>query len=72
MNAYNGHRSWNQWNATLWLSNDENLEMILRVYKDKNFSDAKIFNQMKSLIGDKTPDGATINAMALRTFIKER
>lgn len=25
MSAYNGHRSWNAWNVSLWLNNDEGL-----------------------------------------------
>ncbi len=70
MKEFNGHRSWNQWNVSLWLSNDESLEYTMREYKDKEYSKNRMINALKYMIGDKTPDGATINRMAIRNFVE--
>ena len=71
MESYNGHRSWNAWNVSLWLNNAEWLEYEMRAYVDKGLSNFAIFNNIKWLVGDRTPDGGKVTAMSLRTYIEE-
>lgn len=73
MKSFNGHRSWNAWNASLWLSNNEVLDKMVNNYINiKEYSINKVFNILKDdLVNSKTPDGATITARALRTYIEE-
>ena len=71
MKTYNGHSSWNQWNALLWLGSDEQLENTMRQFKDASLSNTQIFKNLENLlVGSKTPDGATITSLALRAYIK--
>lgn len=66
MTKYNGHRSWNAWNVSLWVNNDEWLYRQARYYARK-FGIAKgaeIFAQLYQ--GQKTPDGAVYNKTSVR------
>ena len=64
---YNGHRSWNAWNVSLWINNEEStyrwaVDMV------KRHGRSRAANIMYGeLIGQKTPDGAKYN----RTCIYE-
>jgi hypothetical protein len=64
---FNGHRSWNAWNVSLWINNDEPLyrraaELVSRHGRAKA---ARIL--AGELDGERTPDGARYN----RTCIYE-
>jgi len=67
MAEYNGHRSWNAWNVSLWINNDEGLyNMALdQVKAHGRGKAARIIAH--DLAGEKTPDGARYN----RTCIYE-
>lgn len=59
MKAYNGHRSYNAWNISLWICNEEGIYSFaldcLKRAKGKSGMAAKYF--MQDFAGTKTPDG---------------
>lgn len=61
MAKYNGHRSWNAWNVSLWLNNDEGLyNWALGLVREYGRGKAaRIMAQ--DLDGQRTPDGAQFN-----------
>jgi hypothetical protein len=65
--SYNGHRSWNAWNVSLWLNNEEGSynEMVRLVRKCGRAKAARIM--ARDYEGMRTPDGAKYN----RTCIYE-
>ncbi len=70
MKEYNGHRSWNAWNVSLWLSNDYGLyeacRQVCRIHGIDKATD-KIAAITK---GKKTPDGAAYNKLSLRLALE--
>jgi hypothetical protein len=70
MTAYNGYPSWNQWNVSLWINNDESLyRFALSLVKQygAGIAAVKLFNALR---GEKTPDGAIYNLTSVRSAIK--
>jgi len=64
---YNGHRSWNAWNVSLWLNNEES-SYRYAVELVKQHGRHKAANILaRDYDGLKTPDGAKYN----RTCIYE-
>ena len=64
MKAYNGHRSYNAWNISLWIANDEPLYRfaIDCLERPKPKGGKPTINQatnrfMRDFEGDRTPDG---------------
>jgi hypothetical protein len=68
---YNGHRSWNAWNVSLWIGNDEGLynlalDCLARARKPRangashgRMYAARLF--LSEVGTEKTPDGARYN-----------
>lgn len=69
MKNYNGFPSWNQWNVSLWINNDESIyRYACELVQNSGLNYAtKIF--MKSF--DKTPDGAKYNRLSVYRALKE-
>jgi hypothetical protein len=65
MAPYNGHRSWNAWNVSLWLNNEEGpyLHAYELVKKYGRKRAARILAQEYE--GQRTPDGAKYNYTCL-------
>lgn len=70
MQAYNGFRSWNAWNVSLWINNDEPLyRMAERLVKAHGISKA-VWHMAANLEGERTPDGARFNRMSIRAALE--
>jgi hypothetical protein len=71
MARFNGHRSWNAWNVSLWINNDESLyrralELARRHGVAKG---ARIF--ARELEGERTPDGGRYNPTTVRAVFNQ-
>jgi|TARA_R100000482_G_C5121735_1_gene146225 hypothetical protein len=71
MAKYNGYTSWNAWNVSLWINNDEYLYNTAR-------ETVKRFGYVRGLKvlvarweGDRTPDGAIYNRTGIKQAIQE-
>ena len=65
---YNNYKNWNQWNVSLWLSNDEELyNMVCQVLRTstKDRAVGIILSQLDS----HTPDGAKYTKTAIRAAL---
>jgi hypothetical protein len=70
MKTYNGHRSWNAWNVSLWLTNDENTYAFASaVLRDMGLEKATEY-LTTALEGEKTPDGAKYNKKSIYEELK--
>lgn len=70
---YQGHRSWNAWNVSLYISNEAELyEQAVEALKTTHDLDAatnKFFN-LTGLLDKKTPDGAFYNRTCVKAALK--
>jgi len=68
MTAYNGHKSWNQWNVSLWINNDE-YWYFRSVDLCQQYSRNKAVNILMTELPDKTPDGAIYNRTSVKNAL---
>jgi hypothetical protein len=77
MKPYNGHRSWNAWNVSLWIGNDEGMYRLamecLRIAGEDNMDRAirkaaRIFR--REVGAGKTPDGARHTQLSVRLALE--
>ena len=71
MAKFNGYTSWNAWNVSLWINNDETLYRVA-------YDTVKTYGYNRGLRilvemfeGDKTPDGAVFNRTGIKQAIQD-
>ncbi len=65
--SYNGYKSWNAWNVSLWLNNDEALyRMMLDYIRQHGSRDRAAAEMARDMKGQKTKDGAIYNRSSIR------
>ena len=70
MKTYQGHRSWNAWNVSLWINNDESLYFTAVDYCKRAKSLDRAVNMFyQDVQGSKTPDGAIFNRLSIKSAI---
>ena len=67
---FNGYPSWNQWNVSLWINNDEGLYNMCRDAVIQYGYDKAVGHIYSVIGGEKTPDGGVYNPTALRRAIR--
>lgn len=75
MATYQGHKNWNHWNVSLWLSNDEGLYMLVRdalANNSRRDAASQVLATLTDMEMTHTPDGAAYTVTnilaALRTL----
>ena len=63
---YNGHRSWNAWNVSLWINNDEGLYRRAVEMARRHGTGRGAVILARELDGETTPDGARYNLTCAR------
>jgi hypothetical protein len=63
---YNGHRSWNAWNVSLWINNDYGLYSWAVDLVNEHGRERAARLMLRRLSGTRTPDGANYNLTCIR------
>lgn len=80
MTEYNGHRSWNSWNVSLFICNEERFynvvndvyqKTLLRTENKKKAINAAINRFMSRYGYQRTPDGAVFNHLSVKLAIQD-
>lgn len=70
MASYNGHRSWNAWNVSLWINNDEGLYTMAKeaIARSSNRYEAAttMLIWLRESGDTETPDGAPYAVTSIR------
>lgn len=81
MKEFNGHRSWNAWNVSLWINNVESaynfaMECVTEPVVKRNGDKVKpsinvaVGRFMRWYGGEKTPDGAVYNRLSVKLALE--
>lgn len=70
MAEYNGHRSWNAWNVSLWIGNDESLYRYAVSLIETYGRDRAARIMAHEFEGERTPDGARYNLTCIREALR--
>ena len=71
MTSYNGHRSWNAWNVSLWLGGEEHLyRMCVDVMEKYNRAGLAADFLVRFVLDRETPDGAKYNKLSVQLFLE--
>ena len=68
--TYNGYTSWNAWNVSLWINNDESLYRLAYDLVQQHGRQKAVKILARELEGQKTPDGAKYNATGIRQALQ--
>lgn len=66
MSTYNGHKSYNAWNVSLWLSNDEGLYRLACDCIRRTKSRSEAVDKLMNYLPDSTPDGVKFTKTNVR------
>lgn len=70
MGKFNGHASWNQWNVSLWINNDEGLYRFAQSLVKQYGLGVGAVKLAQALEGERTPDGGRFNVTAVRNALR--
>jgi len=71
MAEYNGYPSWNAWNVSLWINNEEFQYKTARFVIEK-YGYVKGVNMLTKMWEDRTtPDGAKYNKRSIKLAVRE-
>lgn len=71
MAKFNGYTSWNAWNVSLWINNDETLYRVAYDTVKTYGYNRGLRILVEMLEGDKTPDGAVFNRTGIKQAIQD-
>lgn len=66
MAEYNGHRSWNAWNISLWINNDESTWRYCADLVRRHGIERAARIYAREMEGQRTPDGGRYNYTCIR------
>jgi hypothetical protein len=64
--SYNGHKNYNAWNVSLWISNDEDLYNLACRCIKRNKNKDNAAKELLNYLPKETPDGAPYNFTNVR------
>mgnify|MGYP007029093640 CR=1 FL=1 len=70
MKSFNGHRSWNAWNVSLWLHNDQDYYYDW-CWLPEYLSLERALDRLMPSLPKYTPDGAVFNRLSVKLAIQD-